>query len=251
MPVWGTAAPGEHVTVDFAGQKKDAAADAAGHWRVILDPLQASNAAAEMAVIGRNTIKIASVLVGEVWLCSGQSNMEKPLGDQRGQQPTFNYEQEVRAANYPGIRLLVVPRARQASPAVDADVSWTPCSPESVVSTHFSAVAYFFGRKLFQELKVPIGLIDSSFGGSLDGGLMSKDGKPLSWFTVAGKDGKFVPATATIEGTQVAVSSPEVAAPTAVRFGWDELAMPNLCNKAGLPASPFRTDFVPWHAPGH
>ena len=82
-----------------------------------------------------------------------------------------------------------------------------------------------------------------------DGGLVSRDDKPLSWFTIAGADGKFVPANAVIDGDTVVVTSPDVPAPTAVRFAWDELAMPNLSNKAGLPALPFRSDSTPWHMP--
>jgi sialate O-acetylesterase len=82
-----------------------------------------------------------------------------------------------------------------------------------------------------------------------DGGLVSRDGKPLTWFTIAGADGKFVPATAAIDGDTVVVTSPDVSVPTTVRFAWDELAMPNLSNKAGLPALPFRSDPTPWHMP--
>ena len=83
-----------------------------------------------------------------------------------------------------------------------------------------------------------------------EGGLVSRDGKPLTWFTIAGADGKFVPATAVINGAKVVVRSPDVAIPITVRFAWDETAMPNLSNKAGLPALPFRTNPDPWQMPG-
>ena len=105
--------------------------------------------------------------MGEVWLCSGQSNMEKPLGEQRGQKPTVNDEQELRESSYPQIRLLRVPRGRNAREnARDFQGAWAVCGPESLEAIKFSAAGYFFGRKIHKELKAPVGMIDASFGGS-------------------------------------------------------------------------------------
>ena len=455
VPVWGSAAPGENIVVGFEGQSKNCMAGADGQWRVTLDPLKASSSPAVMTVSGTNLLKFENVLVGEVWLCSGQSNMEKPFGtlltatDLRPGAPPAEALPELAAANYPNIRILNVRRDRKPTRLRDANVAWAPCSGDALIAQHFSQVAYYFGRKLHRELNVPIGLIDSSFGGSpiepwipsegftlapslsdfaqatgkpwvkdtpqlsmmfnsmiaplipyairgvlwyqgesnvgttaevgryademfalieswrsewhddfpfyyveiapftyfgngrsgpkkadspdrealfweqqtdalqiphtgmvvttditdnvhdhhprdkrsvgerlaawalakdyghpqvvcsgpkfrkmevrgkaavisfddAESGLVSRDGKPLTWFTIAGADGKFVPATAVIDGDKVVVSSPDVSAPTTVRFAWEETAMPNLSNKAGLPALPFRTNPDPWHMP--
>jgi sialate O-acetylesterase len=167
VPVWGWASPGEEITVRFGGQEKHATAAAGdGHWEVPLDPLAVSSRPAELTVSGTETVTIKDVLVGEVWLCSGQSNMEKPMGDQRGQKPTFDYQEELSAANFPEIRLLKVPRSRAAAPVRDFTAAWVPCTPVSLDQTKFSAAGYFFARKLYQELKEPIGVIDSSYGGA-------------------------------------------------------------------------------------
>lgn len=448
-PVWGWADPGQTVSVAFAGQAKSAEADASGHWLVTLDPLYVSTTPAELVITASGpaapeTIRLSDVLVGEVWLCSGQSNMEKPLGEQRSQKPVFNAPAEIAAADFPAIRLLKVKKLRADSPArdIETDTGWIACSPATIDAIKFSAAGYFFGRKLHRELGVPVGLIDSTWGGTrielwippsayarqpaladfaafvagphspggkiegtplatiyhamiaplapfalrgslwyqgesnlienedesryaeksaalidgwralwntplsfyyvqlaphlyhvvrpaqivspeslprfwaqqtaaqripgtgmivttdlvddlldihprnkLDvgerlarlalardyaraevvdsgpvftradfaegravlhfdhthGGLVSTNQKDLAWFTIAGPEGRFYPATAVIEGETVVVSSPRVARPSRVRFAWDEAARPNLANAAGLPAVPFET----------
>ncbi len=178
VPVWGWAGPGETVTVSFASQKKQATAANDGRWEVQLDPLTISAQPAELTVTGAESVTIKDVLVGEVWLCSGQSNMQKPLGTWRGQPiPTVNYEQELAAAKYPIIRLMKVKRSDSEKPANDFETrsrpgedypwkGWVACSPESLDESKFSAVGYYFARKLFQELKVPIGMIEASAGGT-------------------------------------------------------------------------------------
>lgn len=439
-PIWGWARPGETVTVRFAGQTVTGKAGADGRWEVALKPLAMSKQPAELVVSASETKVVSDVLVGEVWLGSGQSNMDKPLGEKSGQLPTFNAAEEIAKADYPEIRLFMVSRVRAATPANDVEGRWVKTTPASIDAVKFSAAAYFFGRKLHQELGVPVGLIHSAFGGTriepwtpkaafesmpslvkfaeeikaspakppemqlaslyngmvtplapyamkgviwyqgesniieytdgviyadkmtalvegwrkdfkqnlsfyyvqvaphlyhvarpstnvspeetprlweaqtasmrlpktgmivttdlvddlmdihprnkkdigerlarwalakdygksdievsgplfrsmviadgkarlsfdhLGGGLVAKDSKPLTWFVIAGRDGRFYPATAVIEGDQVVVSHPLVTEPTVVRFGWDEAAQPNFFNKAGLPASPFRTD---------
>lgn len=433
VPVWGWAAPGEKVLVKIGTQARSATASADGSWRVDLDLAHAAPSPTTLTVRGAgNAITVDDVLVGEVWLASGQSNMEKPLGEQRGQKPTFDYEAEMAAADHPDIRLFKVARKNASEPQQDVAGEWVRCSPASIAQTRFSAAAYYFGRKLNAALHAPVGLIDSTVGGTrielwtpagatdakvdpdptrakllgrpsslyngminglapfalrgtiwyqgesnildtedgpaytakmealvsswrqrwqagfpfyyvqvaphlysvvrakrvpdgpqqeallweaqaqalripdsgmivttdlvdnlrdihprdkktvglrlanlalaqtygvagiepdgpsyramqVDGarailsfdhaeGLAARDGKPLDWFEIAGADGQYHPAQAAIEGTQVVVSSPEVSAPRAVRFGWNEAAQPNLVNGAGLPALPFRSE---------
>jgi len=168
VPVWGWADAGTEIAVEFAGQKKAAVADAAGEWLVKLDALKASAEPRTLTVTdGKTQAKrvVQDVLVGEVWLGSGQSNMEKPLGNRRGQRPTDDAEKEIREANHPLIRLFQTPRGRRAQK--DGLTSqWHPCTPEAVDTLGFSAVAYFFGRELNEKLGIPIGLINSSVGGS-------------------------------------------------------------------------------------
>ncbi len=471
IPVWGQGQAGEQITVSMAGKSATGKADAAGKWMVRLPAMTAGGPFMLTVKGNKSTVRFKNVLVGEVWVCSGQSNMGFAV------KSAINAEQEIAAANYPKIRLITVNRKVSPSPLEDVETDgWKVCTPETVPG--FSAVAYFFGRDLHRELNVPVGLINTSWGGTaiepwtppvgfvltpevsryfdeelqadreyakriedyvakrqdwakavkeaagrndaelpslplppvhpfvngntypsviynamvhgivpfgmagaiwyqgenncvrgdgltyldkmkalvggwraiwgegdfpfyyvqiapwqyhkkypgaldrlpliweaqrkslvipntgmavtadignttnihpknkqevgrrlalwalaktyghkglvysgplyksmqVDGdkilisfdytgsGLASRDGKPLSWFAVAGADKKFAAATATIEGDTIVVSSPEVGKPVAVRFGWDELAEPNLMNKEVLPASPFRTD---------
>jgi sialate O-acetylesterase len=445
VPVWGWASPGATVTVKFAGQTKSTHAETDGKWLVKLGKLKASAEPQTLVIQSSETKALTNILVGEVWLASGQSNMEKPIGNQPGQKPTFNAEQELAAANFPQIRIFQVEKTVAATPLADFEkfYGWQECNSNSLDSTHFSAAAYFFGREIHMNLNVPVGLIESSWGGTriepwtppvgfeqvaslakmaettlvsnklsntqpmaiynamiaplagfamrgalwyqgesnlmggtndtdylnyadkmaalvggwrqvwgegsfpfyfvqiapfkyyggkiqrvpsaeslpefwtiqsravrqikntgmvvttdlvdnmndihprdksdvghrlallaLDetydkevvssgpvfrkakfrdgkavlkftdegGGLISKDGKPLTWFTIAGGDGKFVTADAKIVGDTVEVFAAGVAQPVAVRFAWSETAQPNFCNAAGLPAEPFRTD---------
>ncbi|NSW80263.1 MAG: sialate O-acetylesterase [Chthonomonadetes bacterium] len=158
IPVWGTAEPGEKVTVEFHGQKVFTTADRTGKWRVTLKPVSAGGPF-EMTVKGNNTIVLRDLLVGEVWVCSGQSNMEWPLFLAR------NAEQEIASANYPQIRLFMVPKAVADVPQEDiSGGEWRVCTPES--ARNFSAVGYFFARELHQALNVPVGMIQSAWGGT-------------------------------------------------------------------------------------
>ncbi len=165
VPIWGTAAAGERVTVEFGTQRLETTADADGNWLVRLAPLSASAEPTQLTVRGQNTITLHDVLVGEVWFCSGQSNMEKPLGERKGQRPTPAYELEVAASDQPQLRLFQVPRTDQpqSGPGV---LRWLPSSPENLRASNFSAVGYHFGRLLRQTLGVPVGIIHSSFGGT-------------------------------------------------------------------------------------
>lgn len=440
LPIWGWASAGENVTVSFAGQQKKATANAAGYWKVVLSPLKASDKPQEMTIAGSNILKLSNLLIGEVWLCSGQSNMEYPMN-----RTLYKYAKPGRGADsaelelksaYPNIRLFLVEK-KLSSPDVTT-AGWNVASGEAL--ERFSAAGFFFAKKIQRELNIPIGVISASWGGSriepwtpagaykelpafsadvqksasiMDGspvarnynsmilplapfalrgflwyqgesnlmvhdgmkyadkmqalvggwrkewgdhklpfysvqiapyyytkrkdklqhspetlaefweaqsqslkiprtgmvvvtdlvdnpadihpsykwevggrlallalkkdykkdvissgpvfkkmkvkdgkavlsfnnddGLMSRDSQPLSWFTISGADGNFVPAVAEIKGNRVIVSSPDVPAPVNVRFAWHETAMPNLVNKAGLPAVPFRTNGHSWN----
>ncbi|MGN6556022.1 MAG: sialate O-acetylesterase [Verrucomicrobiota bacterium] len=424
VAIWGQADPGEKVAVEFAGQSKSTVSAADGRWMIKLDPLKASVEDRVLSVTGNNTLTLQHVLVGEVWLCSGQSNMEVSLErikTSRGGSAEFEQagreriEKEL-AASTPNLRLYRNPLRKGAS----SSSGWSQCDPGTLKNQQglqgFSAVGYFFGKELSRELQVPIGLVEASVGGTtvetwtpptgknfvalvnpiapfslrgviwyqgesnliagddaesyrdkmkalingwrelwqrsdlpfyyvqlppmayskrrdkvrhtaealpqiregqamvlrlphtgmvittdladandlhpmnkwdvgarlarlalaqtygkkeivfsgpvyqsmkreggklvlefdhVDGGLVSKNAKPLAGFQVAGIDRQFVPAQAVIAGNTVVVSSETVAEPVAVRFGWHEDARPNLFNQAGLPAAPFRTDNWP------
>jgi sialate O-acetylesterase len=409
--IWGWADPGEKVEVTFGKHVGKAIAGIDRSWEVIL-PAMPAGGPHEIHVKGANALKIQDVHVGEVWFCSGQSNMETGVLKSR------NHDQEIAAADYPSIRTFTAPTRRSNTPVDDVVAEWKVVSPRSVAYT--SAVAYYFGREIHRELKVPVGLVIAAVGGTriemwtpavgirsvpelqgidkdengelyngmihpllpfpvrgtiwyqgegnvgdgmryclrmkalirgmreirrdrespfyyvqltplnwggkpvdqlpevweaqtatlsepntgmivttdigntgdahprnkqdvgrrlalwalakaygrkdlvhsgplyrdcrvedskmivlfdhAHGGLASRDGKPLSWFSIAGADGRFLPASAEISGDSVIVSSKEVAKPIAVRFAWHQIAEPNLVNGHGLPASPFRTD---------
>lgn len=437
--IWGTAAPNEKISVAFANQIKTTIADNKGNWLVKLKPMQASFTAREMIIKGNNTIILKNILVGEVWLCSGQSNMEYALrkySDYKnlpeGSRPP---EDDLNTANNPNIRIFL-DRRKYMEPSPE-HLGWDTAIGRPLVD--FSAVAYYFAKDLYTKLHVPIGMISAAVPGSRiepwiqssklelephlkngkilnklstdDGdsgkfyntmiqplipftlkgmlwyqgesncflgeniryayklktlieswrndwqdkkmpfyfvqiapynysaskdrplsaetlpefweaqalllnlkntalisitdlvdnttdlhpknkweigrrlsllaanktygqqnivcsgpvyqkmkiinnsieisfsntgsGLTTRDGKPLSWFSIAGADGKFVPAKAVIQGNKAIVSAPEVQHPYSVRFGWNEAAQSNFINKEGLPAVPFRSD-NPW-----
>ena len=171
VPVWGTADAGDTVTVKFAGQKKSATADATGHWRTTLDPLAASVEPRELLVTSVNrkseivNHKLSDVLVGEVWLGSGQSNMDFVVSKKVKYFSGVDHEeQEIAAANYPLIRMFTGRSAKAYTPQETVGGEWLVCSPETVPG--FSAVGYFFARELQKEIKVPVGIITLSFGAS-------------------------------------------------------------------------------------
>jgi sialate O-acetylesterase len=158
VPVWGKADPGETVTVRFGSQLKRATADATGKWIVHLDALRASAEPATLTVQANNKIELKDILVGEVWLVAGQSNMQRLLSE------TDNGEAAIAAANHPLIRLFNVSRQVAFKHAAPPLAVWLACTPDSI--KQFSAAGYYFGVELERELKVPVGLINSSFGGS-------------------------------------------------------------------------------------
>jgi sialate O-acetylesterase len=157
VPVWGWADAGEEVTVAIGGQTKAAQADAKGKWLVRLDKVKPSDALT-LTVKGKNTIQVQDVLVGEVWLCSGQSNMAWTVS------ASNDFEREKAAANLPKIRMFKESSLAATTPQERCKGAWAVCSPETVGG--FSATAYFFGREIHKALGVPVGLINSSVGGT-------------------------------------------------------------------------------------
>lgn len=439
LTIWGNGAAGEQVTVKLENQIKKTVADASGKWKLIIDPLKATAKPQDMFISGTNAIVLHNILIGEVWLCSGQSNMEYEMRkNSKVRKPDSTDKNspvdELERAHNPEIRIFWVNQKNLKQPN-SYPAKWSIAQDSALKS--FSAAGYFYAKKLYQELHMPIGIISAAISGSriepwtpaeaysispyfkeksgvnpvkMDGdpgkfyhsmieplaplsirgflwyqgesncflgenisythkmqvlidawrnlwnnktlpfyyvqlvpyyyshakgnavaltdttlpkireaqtlalkipytgmivttdlnddiknihppfkweigrrlalvalaktygkkdlvysgpmykgmkvvggkvelefnsigkGLVSKDGKPLNWFTIAGSDGQFVDANAVIEGNKVIVSSPAIAKPVAVRFGWNEAAQPNFFNKDGLPASPFRTD---------
>jgi sialate O-acetylesterase len=158
VTIWGFAAADEDVTVRFAGQTQVTRADLDGKWRISLDPMTANAQPQELSVSGKNTVTLKNLLIGEVWVCSGQSNMQWTVSQ------SGNAEQEIAGANAPQIRMFTVERATGMTPATDVKGSWKESNPANV--GNFSAVAYFYGRHLHQVLKVPVGLINTSWGGT-------------------------------------------------------------------------------------
>lgn len=158
VPVWGTAAAGEMVTVRVAEHTAKAKADAAGAWRVTIGPLATGGPYVldVHAPSGNRTYR--DVLVGDVWVCSGQSNMAFPTSASR------NAASEIAGADYPKIRLFTVPMQFTSSPQKDCTGSWSICNPQTVPG--FSAVGFFFGREIQRRLNVPVGLVQSAWGGT-------------------------------------------------------------------------------------
>ena len=144
VPVWGKADPGETVTVEFAGQTKSIQANEHGNWKLVLDPMEASAENRTMTIRGAdNQVDITNVLVGEVWLCSGQSNMEMPLWlDNNPRFRQYNGDKLAEQTNYPLIRFVRTPRTYSMVPDRSLAVTWQPMRPDNIKS--FSAVAYFF-----------------------------------------------------------------------------------------------------------
>jgi sialate O-acetylesterase len=156
--VWGRADPGEQVTVSIAGQTHATTAAADGNWELRLDPIAEYGGPHTLTVKGNNEVAFSDVLIGEVWICSGQSNMQWAVNQAK------DADLEKAAASFPTIRLISVPQVGTQEPQWNFKGQWAVCSPQTVGD--FSAVGYFFGRQLQQTLGVPVGLIDNAWGGS-------------------------------------------------------------------------------------
>ena len=183
VPVWGWATPGEKITVEFGGQRKTAAAGADGKWMAKLDAMKASAEPRELHISSSSSthqpLTISNILVGDVWICSGQSNMEMGIGN-------CNAPGEIASANFPQIRLLTIQKAVKYEPIETTPCKWLECSPQTVAANGwggFSAAGFFFGRELYKSLNIPIGLIHSSWGGTICEAWASADGlAPLADF---------------------------------------------------------------------
>lgn len=157
FPIWGWAESGEIITATIDGRSATAIAGKDGRWTAHLPAMKAGGPFA-LTIAGSREISFRDVMVGEVWICSGQSNMQWSVRD------SADSEREIREANHPGIRLFTVPNMAQVKPASDIRGEWAACRPDTIAG--FSAVAYYFGRELHQKLGVPIGLVNTSWGGT-------------------------------------------------------------------------------------
>lgn len=158
VTLWGWASPSEEVTVSFAGQQVKTAADASGEWKVPLAPMPASTESRVLTVRGKNTLSINDVLVGEVWLCSGQSNMEWALGRSTGG------PEALAVATNSSLRFCSIPHNAQMLPQTDVAAKWVISGDPTL--KYFSAIGFWFGVKLQKELGVPVAMINSSYGGT-------------------------------------------------------------------------------------
>ena len=166
--LWGWASPNEKINIQLGWQTTpvEITADLNGNWKTAVSTPVGSEKPYDITIEGSNKIILKNILIGEVWICSGQSNMYFPVGKEEGTWKTGvkNYEEEIQNANFPSIRLFTVQTKASQKPLEDVTGNWAACSPATIKI--FSAVAYFFGRDLYQKLKVPIGLISSSWGGT-------------------------------------------------------------------------------------
>ncbi|WP_395740550.1 sialate O-acetylesterase [Prosthecobacter sp.] len=233
VPVWGWAEPGQEINVKFGEQTKVTKADKDGKWKVVLDPMPASNDPGILRVSGQSTEVVKDVLVGEVWLCSGQSNMAMAV------KGVDNAEKEAAAANFPNIRMFFVQNFTAATPQEQCAGVWQICTPRTVAN--FSATAYFFGRELQQDLKVPVGLINSSVGGT-----------PIeSWTSLEAmqKEPHLQPLLKRWEKDVAVFEQPENRAKNdAAKKLWQEAAKAALQGKQTPPAAPVYAGSDPLHA---
>jgi sialate O-acetylesterase len=222
VPIWGWAAPGQAVTVSIAGQAVRATADKAGHWRVTLEPLKPGPALEMTVAGGGKTITVKNILVGEVWICGGQSNMTHPVA----------LTGEADKAKYPEIRLFDVPPIPADAPVEDVKAAWAPCSPQT--ASQFSAIGYFFGRMIHKDLKVPVGLIHSALGAT----------EAESWMDpkVLEADPQFKPIFKFWEG-QRREHEGNVAGATARRAAWEKEAAKAKAEGKPLPPGPIPIPF--------
>jgi sialate O-acetylesterase len=250
---WGWAAPDEKVAVAFHGVTRETTADRLGSWNVWLPP-ESAGGPYKLTVTGTNTIALEDILVGDVWFASGQSNMEIQLKGWSGA-PINRSAEEIAGADQPNIRLLLMKQKTSEYPLRDNDSSWTVCTPAT--AANFSAVAYLFGHELATRERVPIGLIDSTWGGTV----------AEAWFSLdaIGADASLMPAFATrarIMGEQADVPAilaaerrEDAEAKQAGRAPAEHMWRPNpaswapaaLFNGMIAPATPFTIKGVIWY----
>ncbi|MEO6733605.1 MAG: sialate O-acetylesterase [Ferruginibacter sp.] len=167
LPVWGTARPGEHIIVKFKGQTRKTVADDLGSWKINLDPMPASARPADMTISGSNSITLRNILIGEVWLCSGQSNMEYTMRKNskviKKDSSIYSPVDELKTARNPEIRIFLVTSKNLRAPD-SLHQGWSVARDSALRS--FSAVGYFFAKELYAKLHVPIGVISAAIPGS-------------------------------------------------------------------------------------
>src|SRR6201985_2899137 len=161
--IWGWSDPNETVTVRFHDQTRTATANDLGPWSLWLMPEHAGGPYT-LTAQGSSTVTLSDILIGDVWVASGQSNMEMPLNGFPGNAVLKNGPQEIRAANHPEIRLLHEPKRFSYFPMQDQEATWEICTPETAAS--FSSVAYFFAREIQHDQKVPVGVVEADWGGT-------------------------------------------------------------------------------------
>jgi sialate O-acetylesterase len=232
--LWGWSSPSETVTVVFHGQKRSAEANEYGEWSLWLVPVEAGGPytiSVTGNAPGSHPLQVSDILVGDVWLASGQSNMEIPLRGFPGSAVIKNASQEIAAANLPQVRLLRIDHKSSDVPVNDIPDAWTLCTPET--ATDFSAVAYFFGRQISHDEKVPIGLIDSTWGGTPVGSWLSLEalGKDASFMPVFASRARFADQQSRLEAVKAAEKREDAAATEAHH---------------PLPKHPWHPDEVSW-----
>ena len=252
--IWGWADPGEAVTVTFRQQHSATIADALGQWSVYLAPEKAGGPYT-LAIAGTNTITLSDILIGDVWFASGQSNMEMPLNGFPGSAVLKNAAEEIKNANHPDIHLLHIPQKASQYPVDDEPATWTECT--SATAATFSAVGYLFGRDLEAHEHVPIGLIDSTWGGtpgeawiSLDS--ISSDASLMPVFATWSKLADRKPLIPAIMANEKREDAAALAAgKPAPKHQWhpnlDSWAPANLFNGMIAPATPFTIKGVIWY----
>ena len=232
VPIWGWAAPGESVALRLDGQSRTTTADDRGQWSVRFDPLPATASGAApltLEIDGRSRLVLEDVLVGEVWLCSGQSNMEFTVSE------ALDSAREIAAAREPRVRQFLVPRAGAPEPR-DASflgpASWVPATPRSV--GNFTAVGYFFAREVSRALGgMPVGLINSSWGGTAIQSWMSRE-------SLEAVPGRYEALLKAKEG-ELAAWPARLRAFEAATHEWEQRAA--AARDAGQPEPPFK----PWN----
>ena len=166
VTIWGWDSPGQKIRVmpSWEQSEYETVTNKSGKWSLKVATPSATTRAQTLKVIGSQEIVIQNILIGEIWLCSGQSNMDRELGMRSGQKPIVNFWETAQAANTPTLRLFIVKKALSATAKEDCEGEWKVCSPESALE--FSAVGYFFGSRLHRELNLPVGMIESAWGGT-------------------------------------------------------------------------------------
>jgi sialate O-acetylesterase len=242
--LWGWADRGEKVTVRLLNQSVSTKAGTDGKWRLTLAPV-AAGGPYTLEIRGKNAIVLNDVLLGDVWLCGGQSNMVWPLAWN-----VDNHLAEIAAAQYPNIRLLKVKETLSYQPLDDiqTEKGWQPCTPQTVSS--FSAVAYFFGRELYRKYGVPVGLISSNWGGTPAEAWTSAatlktlpdyraEAQALETTTPAQRQARFTARLREWENkntsTDAGLRQPAWYRPEFVPAGWKTLSLPGLWENSVLP----------------